>query len=61
MSTVFLGIDHAFSGGLPVLWETIVFGGPLDGEMDRYTSRADALAGHQVMCARVRAALEKTS
>jgi hypothetical protein len=55
VSTVFLGLNHNFHAiGLPVLWETLVFDGPLDGEMERYTSRAAALAGHQAMCARVR-------
>lgn len=57
VSTVFLGLDHAFNGGPPVLWETLVFGGPLDGEMLRYTSRAAALAGHREMCALVSAAI----
>jgi hypothetical protein len=36
ISTVFLGLDHSFGAGSPVLFETLVFGGPLDGEMDRY-------------------------
>lgn len=53
VSTVFLGLDHAFTGGPPVLWETMVFGGPLDGEQDRYTSRADAEHGHTEMVKRV--------
>jgi hypothetical protein len=53
VSTVFLGLDHRFGDGPPILWETLVFGGALDGEMARYTSLADALAGHQAMCARV--------
>jgi hypothetical protein len=53
VSTVFLVHDHAFGGGPPVLWETLVFGGPLDGACDRYTSREAAVAGHAVMCARV--------
>jgi len=58
VSTVFLGIDHSFGSNAfqphaPVLWETLVMGGLLDGEMDRYTSRAAALAGHQAMCRRV--------
>jgi rubredoxin len=53
VSTVFLALDHSFGHGLPVLWETMVFGGPLDGEMARYTSKGDALAGHQAMCVRV--------
>lgn len=33
VSTVFLGTDHNFSFvGPPLLWETMVFGGPLDPE-----------------------------
>lgn len=59
ISTVFLGLDHSFDPGRhpPVLWETLVFGGPLDGEMERYTSKEDAIAGHQAMCERVAEAL----
>ena len=53
VSTVFLGLNHQWGDGPPVLWETLVFGGALDGEMNRYTSRAAALAGHAAMCARV--------
>lgn len=52
VSTVFLGLDHQWGDGPPVLWESMVFGGPHDGEMCRYTSRAAALAGHREMCAR---------
>lgn len=55
VSTVFLGLDHQYGVGPPVLWETLVFGGVLDGEMRRYTSRAAALRGHQAMCERVTA------
>jgi hypothetical protein len=47
VSTVFLGIDHDFTfQGPPVLWETMIFGGPLDGYMERYTSREAAIQGH---------------
>jgi hypothetical protein len=46
VSTVFLGLDHAFEHGAPVLWETMIFGGPHDEYQDRYTSQADAKAGH---------------
>jgi len=50
VSTVFIGLDHNYRlTGAPVLWETLVFGGPLDGELVRYTSRADALEGHHAM------------
>jgi len=46
VSTVFLGLDHAWSGGPPILWETMIFGGPFDGHQLRYTTRLDALTGH---------------
>jgi hypothetical protein len=49
VSTVFLGIDHNYCSPdypMPILWETMVFGGKLDGEQDRYTSKEDAVAGH---------------
>ena len=56
VSTVFLGLDHNWSGeGLPVLWETMVFGLPDDEEMMlRYTSKADALQGHKRTCDEIR-------
>ncbi len=58
ISTVFLGLDHNFSFadgmGDPVLWETMVFGGTYDQEMDRYTSKDDALAGHARWVKKVR-------
>lgn len=46
VSTVFLALDHAHGDGEPVLWETMVFGGPLDQHQARYRSKADAIAGH---------------
>lgn len=56
VSTVFLGLDHGWGEGPPVLYETMVFGGPLDGECERYCTRAEAVAGHALMVARVVAA-----
>lgn len=54
VSTVFLGTDLSFGDSkLPVLWETMVFGGKLDEEQDRYTLLEDAEAGHDAMVARV--------
>lgn len=55
VSTVFLGIDHSWSGGKPVLFETMIF--PLSkkgGEIihfaedfcDRYCTWDEAVAGH---------------
>jgi hypothetical protein len=55
VSTVFLGLDHNFGGGgPPVLWETMILGGPLDGYQRRYSSRAAALEGHAEACALMR-------
>ena len=53
VSTVFLGLDHSFGSGPPLLFETMVFGGPLDEEMDRYTTWDEAEAGHKAMVKRV--------
>jgi hypothetical protein len=47
VSTVFLGIDHQFGNGDPLLYETMIFGGPHDGYCDRYSRREEAEAGHQ--------------
>lgn len=46
VSTVFLGLNHAFRPGPPVLFETLVFGGPMDLHMDRYYTEDEAAAGH---------------
>ena len=46
ISTVFLGINHQYGDGLPLLFETMVFGGKLDGEMDRYSTWKEAETGH---------------
>ena len=49
VSTVFLALDQRFPTipGPPVLWETMILGGEHDGWQERYTSRDEALAGHQ--------------
>lgn len=54
VSTVFLGLDHSFTDGPPMLWETMVFGGFLDGEQDRYATLEDAKHGHGRMLAEVK-------
>ena len=53
VSTVFLGLDHSFGGSVPVLYETMVFGGPLDGEQERYATKEQAQAGHAEWVAKV--------
>lgn len=46
ISTVFLGTDHGFGFGPPVLWETMIFGGLHDGWSEHATSREGALTMH---------------
>jgi hypothetical protein len=46
VSTVFLALDHNFGGGEPLLYETMIFGGPHDGYQERYASREEAERGH---------------
>lgn len=54
VSTVFLGLDLNFFGsGPPILFETMVFGGPLDGEQDRCSTWDQAEAMHKDMVKRV--------
>jgi hypothetical protein len=48
VSTVFLGVDHAWNSSIPILWETMIFGGENDqAYQERYSSYEDALEGHQ--------------
>lgn len=50
VSTVFLGLDHNFSGsGRPVLFETMIFGGQHNNEMVRTSTWAKAEAAHKYM------------
>lgn len=47
ISTVFLGLDHSFDGGPPLLFETMIFGGKHDGYCERYTTWEEAEEGHK--------------
>jgi hypothetical protein len=44
VSTIFTGIDYRSP---PRFWETVIFGGAHDQYEERYTSREDALKGHE--------------
>lgn len=50
VSTVFLGIDHQFGHGPPLLFETMIFElgalGALDYQ-ERYSTLSEAMAGHE--------------
>jgi hypothetical protein len=49
VSTVFLGLDHSYNSTVPILWETMVFGGPFDQQSVQYSSFKDALKGHNIV------------
>lgn len=57
VSTVFLCLDHGYEGE-PVLFESMIFGGPLDGEQCRYHTWEEAEAGHAELVERAKAADE---
>jgi hypothetical protein len=62
VSTVFLGVDRGWGGpGAPVVFETMVFGGPLDREQSRYCSWCEAEEGHADTVLRVKEAAENGS
>lgn len=56
VSTVFLGLNHRWGEGPPILWETMVFNGPHNGEMTRCAGgREQAEAMHHDMLERMQA------
>lgn len=54
VSTVWLGSNHRFGPGPPLIFETLVFGGDHDGDMDRYSTLPEAIEGHARICADAR-------
>lgn len=56
VSTVFLGLDHSYSGHTPLLFETMVFG--MDDEIqERWTTWDEAETGHKAVLEKVYAVL----
>lgn len=47
VSTVFLGLDHSFGDGEPLLFETMIFGGPHDGYQERCSTWDQAVEMHR--------------
>jgi hypothetical protein len=52
VSTVFLGLDHAWDDGPPLLFETMIFVGrsSQDVQQWRYSTREAAVQGHVAAC-----------
>lgn len=56
VSTVWLGLDHSFGSGPPLIFETMVFDQGQDGtdvDCRRYSTEAEALAGHEEVLAEI--------
>ena len=59
VTTIFTGIDHSRGkDNPPLLFETYVFKGPLDQEMDRYATWEEAEEGHKAMVQKVKEAIK---
>lgn len=60
ISTVWLGLDHAYGRALgpPLIYETMIFGGPvdLDEYQERYSTEGAAVTGHDAAVRLVRRA-----
>jgi hypothetical protein len=57
VSTVFLGLDHSFGHGPPLIFETMIFGGEHDQAQWRYSTWEQAVKGHRIAVERARKAL----
>ena len=62
VSTVFLGLDHSFGEGRPVLFETMSFiGDESEDYFDRYCTWDEAEAGHARIVRKALALIETTA
>jgi hypothetical protein len=50
--TAFLGVDVNFGDGEPILFETVIFGGPFDWSLYRYCTWEEAEHGHAAIVER---------
>jgi hypothetical protein len=59
ISTVWLGMDHRYGDGYPVIFETMQFGGDADQDADRYCTLEEAQAGHDAWVKQITAEATK--
>jgi hypothetical protein len=59
ISTVFLGINHQVGDGPPLLFETMVFGGPMDGHCERCSTWEAAEQQHEKVCVKLKLEYKK--
>ena len=50
VSTVFLGLDHAWGSGPPMIFETMIFGGEHDQYQERCSTWTQAEDMHKTAC-----------
>ncbi len=50
VSTVFLGLDHSFGGGPPMIFETMILSGPHADYQTRCSTWEEAEEMHRVAC-----------
>jgi hypothetical protein len=61
--TSWMGMDwrhHSLTPGPPLIFETMVYGGLLNHQAERYSTETQALAGHDQWAAKVRDATKVT-
>ena len=46
VSTVWIGINHQWGDGPPLIFETMIFGGEHDQYQERYSTEEEAVEGH---------------
>ncbi|MCR4340024.1 MAG: hypothetical protein NUW01_09070 [Gemmatimonadaceae bacterium] len=51
VSTVYLGLNHNWGDGPPLIFETMIFGGDHGETQWRYSTREEAEEGHRRACA----------
>lgn len=54
VSTVFLGVNHQFGDGPPLVYETMTFGNDALSICERYSTRPEAIAGHAEVAEQVK-------
>ena len=55
VSTVWLGLNHRWGEGPPLIWETMIFGGPHSEDQWRYSTKERAFDEHERIVAALRA------
>jgi hypothetical protein len=53
ISTVWLGLDHQYGDGAPLIFETMQFGGDSNFDCERWSTIDEAVAGHQAWVGRI--------